>query len=88
VLDLSTGGVATVGEQNLFHPVFATDTVLWAQRLEACTGEGCLDPVFPADEVVSINVATGKTKKLAITKLVGVDVWYERPRAASPSPSV
>lgn len=80
VLDLNTGGVQTIGDAGLFNPVFARANLVWAQRLEACTQEDCLYPVHPSNEVVSININTGKTTTLGITKLIGVDVWYERPR--------
>lgn len=76
VLDLRNGGVTQVGMRGRFHPVFASERFIWAQELEECTGE-CLFPTSPGNRVFRINRRNGREKRLAITKLVGVDVWYE-----------
>lgn len=76
LLDLRRGTVRTIGQRGRAHPIFATNRVVWAQRIRRCSGE-CLVPGEPVLEVIAIDIIDGTEEPLAITSLLDVDVRYD-----------
>lgn len=75
LVDLRAGTIRPLGGPGRAYPIFATTAQVWAQRIRACAGD-CLVPGQPVNEVVAIEVATGKERRLAIRSLLDVDVRY------------
>jgi hypothetical protein len=74
VIDLAKGARRIVSRAGRFHPVFATQKIVWVQRVKPCTD--CLGATAITAEVYALDINSGVEKRLALRSLDGIDVYY------------
>lgn len=75
VLDVRTGTRTQVGPSGRMHPVYADNRTIWIRSVVPCQPD-CFYPVSPGPEVFAVDLRTGKERKLKLTSLQDVTLFY------------
>lgn len=74
-IDVRSGARRQVGPTGRIRPIYADLRTLWTQTVIPCTGE-CLTSVTPGTEVFATDLRNGRERKLALTSLQDLAVFY------------